>query len=126
LRRSESRDDTPTDQFTLKFRNTGEDSEYQPTIWGRGVHALVQADEVDAQRTEFLQRIHQLPNASGKSVVSIDKNCVYFALAAICPEPIQFVSALTETTDALVDVLADDVPTTTARMFPEFLDFGCA
>jgi hypothetical protein len=83
--RSKSRDDTPTDQFALEFRNAREDSKHQPTIWRRCVHAFVQADEVDPQCTKFLQSIHQLPEAAGESVVAIDENRVHLTLTAIRP-----------------------------------------
>jgi hypothetical protein len=52
--RRQSRDDPTSDQFALEFRNAGEDSEHQLTIRGGCIHALLQADEVDAQCTELL------------------------------------------------------------------------
>jgi hypothetical protein len=56
--RSQARTHPRPQQFALKFRNTRKNSEDQTPIWGAGINAFMNGNEVDPQRTKFFHRIH--------------------------------------------------------------------
>ena len=81
-RRSQSRADTVTDEFPLKFCDRSENSEYEATVGSGGVHSFVQADEVDTEGAELLQCKHELPQATRKAVISVNDDRIHESLPA--------------------------------------------
>src|ERR1035441_6175772 len=48
------------DQGPFKFRDRAENLKEKPSLWRGGVHVLMQAHELDPERIEFAQRVHEL------------------------------------------------------------------
>jgi len=66
----------------LEFGDAGEDAENQSAIRRRGIHPLVEGDKLDPERVELAQRVHELAQAAGKSVIAVDHDRVHLAPAA--------------------------------------------
>jgi hypothetical protein len=64
------------DQGPLELGQARHDAEEELALRGRGVRALVVADEVDAQALELGERVDQLAQGAGEAVVAPDQQDV--------------------------------------------------
>jgi hypothetical protein len=81
----------------------------------------MQADEVDTETAKFLQRIHELAQASGESVVSVNHHSVDLALSAVSPEAIEVWPALKLTTHTIY-ILTSDTPAAPANVLSQLAE----
>jgi len=88
-------------------------------LLGKGT--LVQTDEVDSQGPKVLQRIHQLPQATSKSIIAIDHYRIDVAFMTGSEQPIQRRAMLLGTADASIDVLLDNLPSPVCAVLANFL-----
>jgi hypothetical protein len=114
---SKSTADTPTDQFSLKFCDAGEDAKDEPSIRGGGVNTFMQAHELDPKCPKLLQSVHQLAQAAGEPVVAIDNDHVYTPPATVSPKAIQFGPSLSASADPGVNEFTCDCPAFSRSVF---------
>jgi len=57
--RRQTRTHAVSDKLSLKLRDAGEDPEHKPAVGRRGVHAFMQAHELDPQGAKFLKSVHE-------------------------------------------------------------------
>ena len=88
-RRGKPRPHAPSDQLPLKLSDRGEDAKDQPAIRCAGVHALVQADEMNPERVELSQCVHEVPQRARESIVSIHEDRVELPPLGIGEQAIQ-------------------------------------
>jgi len=69
----------------------------------------METDELDPERTEILQCVDQLPQASRKPVVPIDDDSVHQSLSTICHQFVEGWSTFTRTAHTFVDVRFDNL-----------------
>ena len=62
--------------------------------------------KVDAERPEFLERVHKLWEAAGETVIAVDYHGINEAFPAVDPKPIQFRPAFLCPADSGVYVLS--------------------
>ena len=70
-------------QFLLELRDAGEDAEDESAVRGRGVHALMQDDELGLQQPKLLQGIDALPQRTGEAVIAVDHHRIHPSPSAI-------------------------------------------
>jgi len=86
----------------------------------------VQTDEVDTQRAEFLQGIHELPQAAGKPVIAVDNDGINQALPAVDHESVKSRTAFPRSTDAFVYVFLPNLEVSSFTVLTQLaeLHFG--
>ncbi len=58
-RRRDAGANAVANQFSVKFRDAGENPEHEPAVWRGRVHAFMQRDELNPERVEFTERIYK-------------------------------------------------------------------
>ena len=110
LRCGDTGADAITDQLAFEFRDAGEDAKDEPAVRRARIDPLVQADEIDAERPEVFERVDQLPETAGEAVLAVNHDDINPAPAAIGQEATEGWAPFLGATDALVHVLARDLP----------------
>ena len=88
-RRGQARAHPPPNQLALELRNRREDPEHQPAVRGGRIHALVKADEVNSERVELAQGVHQLPQGACEAVIPVDQHRVELPSLGVCEEAVE-------------------------------------
>jgi hypothetical protein len=86
----------------------------------------VQAHEINSQAAKLLQGVHQLPQATGKAVISVYHDGIHLPLSASDEQTVQLRPMLFGPADAAINVFASNGPTAAGTILPQFpqLHFG--
>ena len=89
FRQGYTRSNPISDQFSFEFSDGSKNSEDQPSVWSRSINPLMQTDEIDPKGPELFERIDQLAQTPGESVVAINYDAVHCSTPTISDQLIQ-------------------------------------